>query len=545
MGDSYVGGHRCPVSYLCRGINKMNTPQPALIISMMKPELYGYPIEQCKLIETHISWVILTGIYAYKIKKPVNLNFLDFSTLEKRHFYCDEEVRLNRRLAAEIYLEVMPITGSAEHPHLAGKGQVIEYAVKMVEFPQQVQLDRLLDAGQLGEKHIDSIAKMVADFHHGIAVADDNMMYGSPEQVTQPVIDNFRQIREQYSVHVDEQTWAGILEGLEHWSEKNFINLRSLLKERKDKQYIRECHGDLHLRNLAWLDGVPLAFDCIEFNPDLRWIDVISEVAFLTMDLQGHQQPELAQRFLNAYLEKTGDYAGVRVLTFYLLYRAMVRAKVEAIRACQAGISKTEKARAENDLLGYLQLGRSYIQPDVPKLIIAHGMSATGKTTWTQSLLEKLAAIRIRSDVERKRLFGLQADQGAGATTEAGIYKDDATQRTYMKLVELAGYVIDAGYPIIIDATCQKHSQRELFQRLAYTKQVPYIILEFTASVETLRERIVKRERGASDADLTVLEHQITHWQGLKDEEKIYALVVDTEKAPAIDYLAEQIALKK
>lgn len=526
-------------------MNKINAQRPALIISMMKPELYGHPVEKCELIETHISWVILTGPYAYKIKKPVNLGFLDFSTLEKRHFYCDEEVRLNRRLAAEIYLEVVPITGSSGHPHLAGEGQVIEYAVKMVEFPQQLQLDRLLDAGQLRATYIDAIAKMIADFHQSIAIADDSMVYGSPEQVVQPVVENFRQIREQYSGYVDDQERAGMLEELAHWAEKSFIRLRSLFEERKDGRYIRECHGDLHLRNLAWWDDAPLAFDCIEFNPDLRWIDVISEVAFLTMDLQDRQQPELAQRFLNAYLENTGDYAGTRVLTFYLLYRAMVRAKVDAIRACQVGISEAEKTRAENGLLGYLQLGKSYIQPGSPKLIIAYGMSATGKTTLTQSLLEKLAAIRIRSDVERKRLFGLQAEQAAGAETGAGIYSGDATQRTYMKLVELAGHVIDAGYPVIIDATCQQYEQRELFQRLASEKQVPYVILEFTASLETLRERIVNREKGASDANLAVLEHQITHWQALRDEEQIHTLVVDTERAPDMERLAEQIAHKE
>ncbi|NNG14343.1 MAG: phosphotransferase, partial [Gammaproteobacteria bacterium] len=362
-------------------MNQINEQQSALIISMMKPELYGHPVEECQLIETHISWVILTGPYAYKIKKPVNLGFLDFSTLEKRHFCCDEEVRLNSRLAAEIYLEVMPITGSAEHPCLAGEGPVIEYAVKMVQFPQSAQLDRLLDAGDLRASHIDAIAKMIADFQRHIAVADNNMVYGSPEQVAQPVVENFTQIREQYSGHVDEQEWAAILEELEHWAEKNFITLQPFFEDRKDGQFIRECHGDLHLRNLAWLGDAPLAFDCIEFNPALRWIDVISEVAFLTMDLQARQQPELAHRLLNAYLENTGDYAGTRVLTFYLLYRALVRAKVDAIRACQAGIGETEKAEAEKDLLGYLRLAKSYIQPGNPKLIITRGMSASGKTT--------------------------------------------------------------------------------------------------------------------------------------------------------------------
>lgn len=525
-------------------MDNINKKQSVLINAMLNPELYGHPVEKFELIETHISWVILTGPYAYKIKKPVNLGFLDFSILEKRHFYCYEEVRLNRRLATDIYLEVVPITGSAGQPSLAGEGQVIEYAVKMVQFPQQAQLDRMLDAGELRTTHIDAIAKMLADFHRYITVANNSSVYGTPEKVFQPVIENFTQIREQYCGHIEEQEWLGILHELQNWSEISFITLRPLVEERKEGRYIRECHGDLHLRNLAWFGDAPLAFDCIEFNPDLRWIDVISEVAFLVMDLQAHQQPELAQRFLNAYLENTGDYAGMRVLTFYLLYRAMVRAKVDAIRVCQDGISKTDKDSAEKDMLGYLQLAQSYIQPRSAKLIITFGMSASGKTTLTQTLLEKLAAIRIRSDVERKRLFGMQAVQAAYATTGAGIYTGDATQRTYMKLVELAGHVIDAGYTVIIDATCQKYEQRELFQRLASAKRVPYVILDFAASVETLRERIVNREKDASDADLVVLEHQITHWQGLRDEEQSHVLRIDTENTINMDLLSEQIAHK-
>ncbi|WP_126454702.1 AAA family ATPase [Sulfuriflexus mobilis] len=523
-------------------MNTIQAQQPALIRSMMQPALYGAPVEKCQLIETHISWVILTGPYAYKIKKPVNLGFLDFSTLEKRHLYCDEEVRLNRRLAADIYLEVVPITGSAEQPCLAGKGEVIEYAVKMLEFPQQIQLDRLLDAGGLQGRHIDAIATMIADFHNNIAVADKSMVYGSPERILKPVVENFTHIREQLGQQLETYACSPILDALQQWSEKSFRDLRPLFAARKDGGYIRECHGDLHLRNLAWIADAPLAFDCIEFNPDLRWIDVISEVAFLTMDLQARQQPGLAQRFLNAYLEKTGDYAGVRVLPFYLLYRAMVRAKVDAIRACQAGITDEEKAEAEEGLADYLRLGQSSIQPRSPRLMITRGMSASGKTSLTQPLLEALAALRIRSDVERKRLFGIEAEQAAHAETGAGIYTAEATQRTYNKLAELAGDVIDAGYPVIIDATFQKYEQRERFRQLAEAKKVPYVILEFTASAETLRQRIVSREKGASDADLAVLEQQMKHWQPLRDDEHVHALKIDTETAPNMSLLAEQVA---
>lgn len=524
-------------------VNHISKQKPALISVMLNPGLYDHPVDRLELIETHISWVILTGPYAYKIKKPVNLGFLDFSTLDKRRFYCDEEVRLNRRLAEHIYLGVVAITGSAAQPKLDCERQegAIEYAVKMVQFPQQAQLDRLLTAGKLRRLHLDAIAAMVADFHYRIEVADQTAAYGSPEQVYQPMAENFVQIREQYPAQQGDQASLSVLDELEEWSKIRFITLRPLLEERKEDGYIRECHGDLHLRNLAWVDEAPLAFDCIEFNPDLRWIDVISEVAFMVMDLQAREQPGLAQRFLNSYLEHTGDYAGSRVLDFYMVYRAMVRAKVNAIRACQSGIAATAKEQAEQALLRYLRLAQSCTETVEPQLIITYGMSATGKTTLTQSLLEMLAAIRIRSDVERKRLFGLSAEQAAHAAAEEGIYTPAASRRTYRKLVELAGYIIDAGHTVIIDATCQKYEQRELFRQLASVKRVPYIILEFSASAETLRERIVSREKGASDADLAVLEGQIAHWQPLRDEERGHTLVVDTEALPSLESLAGQI----
>jgi len=525
------------------GVKHISNQKPALIVAMMNPALYDHPVDRLELIETHISWVILTGPYAYKIKKPVNLGFLDFSTLEKRRFYCDEEVRLNRRLAEHIYLGVVSIIGPATQPELGSHGQdgVIEYAVKMVQFPQQAQLDRLLAAGKLRRLQLDSIAAMVADFHHHIEVADQTVVYGLPGQVYQPMAENFVQIREQYPAQHGEQVCLSLLDKLEQWSRIHFITLRPLLEERKEDGYIRECHGDLHLRNLAWVDAAPLAFDCIEFNPDLRWIDVISEVAFMVMDLQAREQPGFSQRFLNSYLEYTGDYAGCRVLAFYMVYRAMVRAKVNAIRSCQAGIEAAAKEHAEQALLQYLQLAQSCTETVEPQLIITYGMSATGKTTVTQGLLEMLAAIRIRSDVERKRLFGLAAEQPAHAAAGEGIYTTAASQRTYRKLVELAGYVLDAGYTVIIDATCQKYEQRELFRQLASMKRVPYIILEFSASAETLRERIVSREKGASDADLAVLEGQIAHWQPLRDEERDHALTIDTEALPSLQSLAGKI----
>jgi hypothetical protein len=500
-------------------------PLPALITSLMKPETHDHSVKKCELIETHASWVILTGTIAYKIKKPVNLGFLDFSSLEKRRFCCEEELRLNRRLAPEIYLELAPVFGTAEQPKWAGSGKAIEYAVKMAQFPQKAQLDQVLASGNLQPRHIDAFAGLIACFHQQIAVAGAECGYGSPNHIRNPVQDNFLQIRK----HVPEGKLIESLVELEDWTQAGLDALEPVFARRKSQGWIRECHGDLHLRNLAWIDNAPVVFDCIEFNPDLRWIDVISDAAFLVMDLQNRRKPQLARRFLNLYLEHTGDYCDLRVLPFYLTYRALVRAKVNAILANQSGISKRLRTEAERDFYDYLQLANYYVRPDRPQLIITHGMSASGKSTLTQPILEHIEAIRIRSDIERKRRFGMKPEANGHAAFGKGIYTDEAADWTYTQLTELAGHILDAGYSVIVDAAFLKTDQRQRFQRLAASKQLSYIILEFMASPETLRRRILERPKNASDADLSVLEHQLRNRQPLSETERQYAIEIDTE----------------
>ena len=498
---------------------------PPLITAMLNPATYDHPVDKLQLIETHISWVILAGQYAYKLKKPVNLGFLDFSTLEKRRFYCAEELRLNHRLAPSIYLQLVSITGSAEHPSLNGSGEAIEFAVKMNQFPQDAQLDRMLNRGELLPEHIDGMAGFIADFHRNATVADPAMPYGDPEHIYMPVMENFQQIESR----ITDTHHLKTLEALQQWTKTAFDKLRPVFRLRKAKGYIRECHGDLHLRNLAWVNQNPLAFDCIEFNPNFRWIDVFSDIAFLIMDLEDRGQPRLAQRFLNHYLEQSGDYAGIQTLRFYLTYRALVRAKVDAIRCTQEGIDRQEQKEAEADFCSYLRLAEHYTQPSQARLIITHGPSACGKTTLTQPLLEQLGAIRLRSDVERKRLFGLNTDERADTELGKGIYTADSTEQTYQKLAELASMILDAGYPVIIDATCQQPAQRARFQQLAFQKQLPYVILEFSASTATLHKRINNRAGDASDADRQVLDHQLAHWHPLQKDEAKFTINIDTE----------------
>lgn len=515
-----------------------DTIQPiTLVKGLLRPELYTPAVKECRLVETHISWVILAGPFVYKIKKSLDLGFLDFSSLEKRNFYCREELRLNKRLAPDIYLSVVPITGSYECPEWAGEGEVVDYAVKMRAFPQESQLDRALAGGELHSSQMDILAGHVADFHQQIEVAEKESVYGEPEQVHYPVEENFEQINE----FLTTGKYAESLETLERWSQGSYQKLCPFFRQRKMDGFVRECHGDLHLGNIAWLDSGPLLFDCIEFSPGLRWIDVISDVAFLVMDLQDRKRPDLGMRFLNSYLEYTGDYGAMRLLTYYQVYRALVRAKIDGIRAHQPGISELEQCKAENEFAGYLQLALGYIQQEKPRLIITRGMSGSGKSTVGRQLLEQLGAVRIRSDVERKRLYGLRPEDDAQEAVGQGIYSTRASEKTYSKLYQLANMILDAGYSVIVDGVFMHHRQRFRFEQLAGSKGVDYLILECTAGLSTLKKRIQQRKNDASDAGLEVLAAQSSLWRPLKKNEKNNSILINTENALDIDGLIKEI----
>jgi hypothetical protein len=505
---------------------------PPLIAALHDPRRYDHPVERVTLVETHISWVLLAGAYAYKIKKPVDLRFLDFSTLEKRRFCCEEELRLNRRLAPQIYLAVVPIAGTTAEPQLGGGGEPIEYAVKMARFDTEQELDKVLARGELRPEHVDELAALLASFHRRVAVADPDSPYGTPARVWHPVQENFEQIGARIGAAERPQ-----VERLRAWSESAFARLKDSFAARKRGGFVRECHGDAHLANMVLLDGHVTLFDCLEFNPNLRWIDVMSEVAFLTMDLQDRGRPDLARRALNGYLEHTGDYPGLAVLTFYQVYRALVRAKVAAIRTSQEGIAPEEARAAREQYAGYTTLAERYTQPRPAPLVITHGVSGSGKTWITQRLLEQLDAVRVRSDIERKRLHGLEPLARSASGLDAGLYTADAGERTYRRLAELTGTILDSGFAAIVDATFLKRAQRAQLREVAAARGVPFVILAPDAPRELLRARVAGRERearDASEAGVAVLERQLASIEPLDEAERAAAVMVPTDDAAVL-----------
>lgn len=491
---------------------------PELIRSLSSPGCYDHVAGPVQMVETHISHVLLTGEFAYKIKKPLNLGFLDFSSLDKRLHACEEEVRLNQRLAPAIYLGIVPITGSPVMPHINGSGEAFEYAVKMRQFPPDATLDRLDAEGRLTARQVEAIAASIARFHlENCARAGADSPFGDPQQVWQPVAQNFLQIAPKLTDAVDRQQ----LDALQHWSAAEHARLTPLMAARKHHGFIRECHGDLHLGNLAWVDDQLLVFDCLEFNPELRWIDIQSEIAFCTMDLMQRGHTDWAWLFLNTWLEKTGDYEGLALLRYYAVYRALVRAKVAVLRAGQTTGPDRDTALA--DAHAMLELATALTRPLPLRLDITHGLSGSGKTTFTQTLMQTPGAIRLRSDVERKRLAGLDALARSGSGIGQALYAADATRRTYNHLNQLAGAVLDADWPVIVDATFTARWQRDLLREQAQSRDVAFHILDFQVPVATLRGRISHRAHAgndASEADLSVLQHQIDTEEALATDEQ-------------------------
>ena len=492
--------------------NKLNS-----IHSLCSSACYDHPTSSIRVIETHISWILLTGDYAYKIKKPLDLGFLDFSTLDKRLAACREEVRLNRRTAPDIYIGVVPITGTPEAPRVNGEGEAFEYAVKMRQFPAEATLDRLDAEGGMTAQHVGAIAATLARFHlQECDKASDDSAWGTPEAVWKPVAQNFAQI----APHLESAADRNLLDALSRWSEAEHARLAPLMAARKQNGFVRECHGDLHLGNLAWVDDKLLVFDCIEFSAELRWIDIQSEIAFCYMDFLQRGHTRFAWLFLNLWLEETGDYAGLVLLRYYAVYRAMVRAKVAAIRTGQ--LTGTERKEAIEDVRALLTLAVQLTKPIPLSLSITHGLSGSGKSTVTHDLMQHPGAIRLRSDIERKRMAGLAALAKSGSGIGTKLYAADATRQTYARLAERSGLLLDAGWPVIVDATFIARWQRDLLREAAKGHKAEFHILDFSVPIETLKQRIVQRAskgKDASEADLAVLQHQLKTQEPLGEDE--------------------------
>lgn len=495
------------------------------------PQACGHPAGAVEWIETHISWLLLAGDYAYKFKKPLQLEFLDFSTRALRRAACVEELRINRRTAPNLYLGLVALVGSTAADlrlrPLEDAPPDAEPAVRMRRFDQQALLSQVLARQQLTPAHIDALARHVARFHGDAAVARPGQGWGTAQAVRAPVQDCLAALQASAAGAPD---LAPLLGPVAQWCEQQGAALAPVFEQRLGAGRVRECHGDLHLANLVLMGDAPQLFDAIEFNPALRWIDCVADIAFLAMDLEARGRADLAWRFLNAWLEHTGDYAGLAVLDYYRIYRALVRARVAGLRLAQT----TGDARAAclQEQRRYLELALRFTRPRPAALWLAHGFSGSGKSTQSLALVCQRGMVRVRADVERKRLFGL-APQDASSAVPGGIYTADASRRTHERLAQAARVALGAGHGVLVDATFLDPSMRAPFIALAQALRVPCRILCFEAPLGVLRERVRGRQQAggdASEADVRVLEAQWAAAQPLSAGEEALAVHVDTTR---------------
>lgn len=519
-GSKNLEHHRSGIRTVARSTtDATRIPMGSTLITSLREALGRETGQSVDLIETHLSWVLLTPTYAYKIKRPVRYPFVDFSSLPARRLACEEELRLNRRYGSGIYLDLLAVRGTPQAPSLAdeGGGPVIDHAIRMRRFPQSSLMRHLLMAGHLHGDLLDGLARRLVESQTTVSAAP-SPAFGRPARIVRDFQDVLTSLRSQS----DDPRLAELMA----WLGVQKKALHPIWTAREQDGSIQECHGDLHLENIVLIDGELVPFDCLEFDPGLRWIDVASDVAFLTMDLKAHSRADLAFGFLDAWLQRTGDHAGLQVLRFYEIYRALVRAMTSRMSRPPAG------AAPRPDYLACAAEWASPARHDA-RLMITHGLSGSGKSTLASRLLRAAGAVCIRSDVERKRLFGL-APLARSAALGMDIYTAQATQATFESLLGRTRTALQAGYPVIVDAAFLQRDWRLRFRELAADLHVPFTILDCQASTDTLRHRVTARAAAGGDpseADVEVLERQILTRQPLEGDERASALTVSMDAA--------------
>lgn len=514
---------------------------PDHLKALLDPRAYPHPVQNVEVIETHISWVLLTGEFAYKIKRPVHYPFIDLRSAQHRAFLCHEEVRLNRRFAPEIYLGVSPITSSDGEVRLQGPGQVVEHAVKMRQFQRADELDSLLANARIGPDELEAFGRELADIHADLPIARPTQAWGKPAAARALILENLQECARVADIFAGAANVLALrpklearLEAATPWMLSRFAGGR-----------VRECHGDLHASNIVRWGSRLLAFDCMEFEAAFRWIDVADEIAFLLADLQSGDHLPHAQAFLGGYLGRSGDYQACRLLDLYQAHRCLVRAKVTALSATNAaGKSADEIAAPRRQFQAYLDCAGRSLSPRKPVLALMSGLSGSGKTWLARRLAPLMEAVHLRSDVERKRLAGLPELAKSGSAPEQGLYSREASDRLYQHLADCAMSTLAGGYTTIVDATFQRREDRTRFQDLAAQLVVPAYIVHCHAPQDVLQRRIAERRQrndDASEADLSVLNWQETHHEPIEADEKFVVIEAGTAEADVVDKVIRRI----
>ncbi len=490
---------------------------PELVTALLEPRAYPEPVRRVELAQTQMSFVFLTDDYVYKIKKPVDLGYLDYTTLEKRRYFCRREVELNRRLCADAYLGVEAITRDKGGIRLNGTGETVEYAVKMRRLPRERMMDVLLANDGVSPEMAAGVARKMAEFHRRAETGAAISAFGSIDAVKTNTDENFTQTEKYIGNTISREKYRR----LKSYTDE-FINRNATLFDRRVKGgRIRDCHGDLHAAHVCFADGICI-YDCIEFNDRFRYCDIASEIAFLAMDLDHYGRADLSRRFVSAYLENAGDNELKQLLTFYKCYRAYVRGKVESFKLDDPYIG--EKERIRDAAAGYFDLASFYTRQK-PALFITVGLVGTGKTTLAQALAKRLGLVVISSDVTRKRLAGIPPTERRLDRFDSGIYSAGFTRTTYDALFAEAGDVLNDGGSVIIDASFIKAGERLRARELAEKAGAGFMIIECTLDEESIRQRLEQRLKIGSPSD--------GRWEIFQPQKELFEPVVE---APPQNY---------
>ncbi len=494
---------------------------PELIQQMLVPEFYPHPVTSpIELMQTHASYVLLTGEFVYKLKKPVNFGFLDYSTLAKRQHFCTEELRLNQRGARELYLQVLPIAKHDNIYHLGNDGEIVDYAVKMVQFPQAALLSNMFESGTMTIEHIEEMGRVVAEFHAHAQTNEYISNFGTVECIRTSIEDNYRQTNKYIGRAQTQIQYAET----KAYTDRFLSEHLELFTSRITGGFIRECHGDLHLRNICyWQDKIQL-FDCIEFNEPFRFVDTMYDVAFAVMDLEARGRIDFANRFLNTYAEQTGDWAGLQVLPLYLSRQAYVRAKVTSFLLDDPLISRADQDAAAQTAGDYYHQAWAYTRARQGKLIMLSGLSGSGKSTLGKKIAQVIGAIQLRSDAVRKHLGGIPLF----ARGDASLYTPEMTARTYDRVLELGLKLATQGFTVILDAKYDRRFVRVAAIDLAQSQSIPLQILHCTAPDHVLRSRLQQRTGDIADATADLLAIQQATWEDFTPAERVLVTTVDT-----------------
>ncbi|GJD17731.1 hypothetical protein RIVM261_026870 [Rivularia sp. IAM M-261] len=493
----------------------------ALIQQMQQPGFYPHPCQEpIQLIQTHCSYVLLTGDYVYKLKKPVDFGFLNYSTLELRRHFCHEELRLNQRGAAELYLEVLPIYQSNEQYQFGATGDAVEYALKMRQFPDDGLFSTMFESGKINESYIEDLGRVVARYHGKTETSDYISSFGTVPKVREAFDQNYEQTVNYIGGPQTQQQF----DETQQYTNKFFAERNELFQSRMKNNFIRECHGDLHMRNICLWHNQILLFDCIEFNEPFRFVDVMYDVAFTVMDLEARGRKDLANIFLNTYVEQTGDWEGLQVLPLYLSRQAYVRAKVTSFLLNDPGVPAAVKEESASSAAAYYTQAWEYTHSSTGRLILMSGVSGSGKSTTARYLARQIGAIHLRSDAVRKHLGGVGLYERGGSE----LYTSEMTTKTYTRLIDLGVMLASIGFNVILDAKYDRVNLRSDAINKATEKGISLQIIQCTAPVEVLNERLSSRSGDIADATVDLLSSQLQSSEAFTASEKSYIKILDT-----------------